>query len=141
MPENSGWHATKADYIMRAWIRVLYDETPELANRAYLWTPGGAGGCRTEGAVGLRCWVDAEGPCFTAGTCPGHLVRFEDLVVAKFNPLEGRYRLVPRDDVDGPISIRAAGYAPEALIGPPRPLPERLLPGPVLARFLPAFRD
>jgi len=140
MPEDPGWHATKADYIMRAWIRILYDETPDLANHTYRWTPGSPGGCRAEDS-GLRCWVDAEKGCFDAGTCPGHLVRFEDLVVAAFNPLDGRYRLVPRGDESAPVSIQAAGYAPERLIGPPRPLPQRLLPGPVLARLLPAFRN
>lgn len=141
MPEDPGWHATKADYIMRAWIRLLYDETPDLANRVFRWTPGAPGGCKTEDAVGLRCWVDAEGPCVKAGTCPGHLVPFESLVLAAFNPLEGRYRLVSRGDEDAPLSISAPTYAPERLIGPPRPVPERLLPGPVLARLLPAFRD
>lgn len=141
MPEDPGWHATKADYLTRAWIRILHDATPDLSARTYLWTPGGQSGCKVEEA-GLRCWMDAEKGCFEAGTCPGHLVRFEDLVVAAFNPLEGRYRLVLRGDAGGaPISIQAEGYAPERLIGPPRPLPQGLLPGPVLARFLPAFRE
>jgi hypothetical protein len=85
--------------------------------------------------------VDAERTCFDAGTCPGHAIRFEDLVVVAFNPLEGRYRLVLPGDEDAPITIRAPGYAPDRLIGPPRPPPERLLPLPLLARFLPSFRD
>ncbi|MGZ5428925.1 MAG: hypothetical protein ACXWFS_07945, partial [Thermoanaerobaculia bacterium] len=75
-----------------------------------------------------------------SGTCPSHVVRFADLVLAAFNPVEGRYRLVLRGEAAAPISIQAEGYAPERLIGP-RPLPRRLLPGPVLARLLPAFRD
>lgn len=140
MPDDPGWHATKADYLARAWVRILYDETPDLSERTYLWTPGGQSGCKVE-ETGLRCWKDVEKLCFEAGTCPGHLVRFEDLVVAAFIPLEGRYRLVPRGEAAAPISIQAEGYAPERLIGPPRPLPRRLLPGPVLARLLPAFRD
>jgi hypothetical protein len=140
MPEDPGWHATKADYLTRAWVGILYDETPDLSTRTYLWTPGGQSGCKVE-ETGLRCWKDAETGCFEAGTCPGHLVRFEDLVVAAFNPLEGRYHLVLRSGTEPPISIGAPGYAPERLIRPPRPLPERLLPGPVLARLLPAFRD
>ena len=89
----------------------------------------------------MRCWVDAEGPCVKAGTCPSHLVRFEDLVLVAYNPLEGRYRLVPRGEEGPPFSIQASSYAPERLIGPPRAAPWRLLPGPVLARLLPAFRD
>jgi hypothetical protein len=140
MPEDPGWHATKADYILRAWIRILYDETPDLADHTYRWTPGAAGGCKAEES-GIRCWVDAERGCFDAGTCPGHLARYEDLVVAAFNPLEGRYRLVLRGDEGAPVSIQAPGYAPERLIGPQRATPQRLLPGPVLARLLPAFRD
>jgi hypothetical protein len=140
MPDDPGWHATKADYIARAWVRNLYDETPELSRRTYLWTPGGASGCTVE-ETGLRCWKDAEKACVEAGTCPGHLVRFEDLVVAAFRPLDGRYRLVPRGDEEAPVTIRAPGYAPDRLVGPPRTAPARLLPGPSLARLLPAFRD
>ncbi len=140
MPEDPGWHATKADYIMRAWVRLLYDDTPDLAMNTYRWTPGAPGGCKVEDQ-GLRCWVDAEKPCFDAGTCPGHVVRYEDLVVAAFHTLEGRYRLVRRGDEGAPLTIRADGYAPERLIGRPRAAPWRLLPGPVLARLLPAFRD
>ncbi|MEO8055734.1 MAG: hypothetical protein ABI768_11285 [Acidobacteriota bacterium] len=140
MPDDPGWHATKADYIMRAWVRILYDETPDLSMSTFRWTPRAPGGCRVENAS-LRCWVDSEKSCFDAGTCPGHLLRFEDLVVVAFRPVEGRYRLVLRGDEDVPIRISAEGYAPETLIGPPRAAKWRLLPGPVLARLLPAFRD
>jgi len=140
MPDDPGWHATGADYLARAWIRILYDDTPGLSERTYLWTPGGLSGCKVEES-GLRCWMDAEHGCIGAGTCTGHLVRYEDLVLAAFHPLEGRYRLVLSGDPDGPVLPSSAGYAPERLIGPPRPIPWRLLPGPVLARLLPAFRD
>jgi hypothetical protein len=140
MPADPGWHATKADYLARAWVRVLYDETPGLAARTYLWAPAGPSGCRAE-ADGLRCWTEAERECFAAGTCSGHLLPFGELVVAAFGPAEGVYRLVSRAEEKGPVPPGAAAYAPERLIGPPRPLPERLLPGPALARFLPAFRD
>ena len=141
MPEDPGWHATKADYILRAWVRLLYDDTPDLAMNTYRWTPGAPGGCKVEDR-GLRCWVDAEKDCFEAGTCPGHFcARTRHLVVAAFHPLEGRYRLVRRGDEDAPVYDPGHGYAPERLIGPPRAAPWRLLPGPVLARLLPAFRD
>ena len=140
MPDDPGWHATKADYIMRAWVRILYDETPDLSMSTFRWTPGAPGGCRVED-TSLRCWVDSEKRCFDAGTCPGHLARFEDLVVVAFSPVDGRYRLVLRADEDAPVTIRAPGYAPERLLGPPREAKWRLLPGPVLARLLPAFQE
>jgi hypothetical protein len=139
MPADPGWHATKADYLARAWVGLLYGETPDLADHTTLWTPGGLSGCVVEES-GLRCWRDAEAGCFKAGTCPGRLARYEDLVVAAFDPVDGRYRLVPRGGDRAPISLGAAPYAPQRLIGPPRPVPTGLLPNPLLARFLPAFR-
>jgi hypothetical protein len=140
MPEDPGWHATKADYLARAWVRLLYERAPDLARRTYLWTPGGMSGCRAEGS-GLRCFPEAEKSCFEAGTCPGHLLPYEELVVAAFSPLDGRYRLVARGEGATPVAIEAPGYAPERLVGPPGAVPSAMLPRPALARLLPAFKD
>lgn len=121
-PDPGGLQATRVPYLAASWGSLLWND-PSLAGRIVVDLPLWGADCRP-GADGLSC---AGGP----GPAP---YAWDRLVVLRFDPASGRYRLVEEFAESG------GAYRPRALIRP-APLSRHaraLLAGPrFLARLLP----
>jgi len=143
-PPVAAFLATEAPYLARCWAVVLYQD-PSMAGRLFLWSRERKTGCRAEERA-FRCWEEPEAACVAAGTCDGLTLPYEKVVLMSYAAAEGRFRLQRQLPAEllGDRRRSGLGYAPEAMIGrrPVGRFPHRLLfEAPLLARYLPAFRD
>jgi hypothetical protein len=140
VPHDPAYQATEAPYLARRWSELLWGDA-RTRPETFLWSGDARTAC-VAGTEGFRCRLAEEKECFDAGACPGLVLRWEELVVLTWHPLEGRFRLEDRipEALLGNAPAPTDLYRPRALIlaGPPDPAARKFLHGDVaLARLLP----
>ena len=140
VPHDPAYQATEAPYLARRWSELLWGD-PATRPGTFLWSADAHTACVAD-AEGFRCRMPEEKVCFDSGACPGVRLRWEDVVLLTWRPVEGRFRL----EEQVPDALLAGApppldrYRPRAriLAGPPDPAAKTFLRGDVaLARLLP----
>jgi hypothetical protein len=140
VPHDPAYQATEAPYLAERWSQLLWED-PATRPGTFLWSEDAHTACVADGE-GFRCRMPEEKKCFEAGACPGKRLRWDEIILLTWRPVEGRFRLedaVPAS-LPGDPAPPSGSYRPRDLIlaGPPDPAAKRYLHGDVgLARFLP----